>query len=124
MGFDGQFSPEVIADLGGATYQVTRRQRSKRVKGVAVQGLATTHDVFASVQPATGRDLMKLPEGRRSEETRVLYAIGDLQLGGQGASHESDRVSIDGETWEVQHIEKWPGYVRAIVQLIREKMAR
>ncbi len=47
-----------------------------------------------------------LPEGRRGDETRVLYTATELRLGATG-SIDPDVVTIDGEPWEVVKIDRW-----------------
>lgn len=112
----------LISDfLTAVKYTVTRRVRATLVKGRTIQGTATTFNILASVQPASGRDLQRLPEGRRTQETCVLFTTTLLQPGGQMAAKEADRVSIDGVSWEVQQVETWrhptgPTYYRCILQ--------
>lgn len=108
----------------GSTYTVTRRPRAQMVRGRAVPGTTSTLTIDACVQQATGRDLLRLPEGRRSIETRVVYSATALLTGAQGGTNEADLVAIDGLSWEVQHVEPWPGktgrdveHWRCLVQL-------
>ncbi len=63
--------------------------------------------IDGSVQPAGGKDLLRLPEGRRTNETRVLFTTTQLYTGDQGQEFEADWVTIDGEYWEIQHCEDW-----------------
>lgn len=115
---------DLINDFATGTYAVTRRAAATfDSRGRAVAGGTVPLTITASVQPAKGRDLLRLPEGRRSNETRVVFSATQLLVGEQAASNESDLISIDGQTWEVQHSESWrlPGgdapYWRAIVQV-------
>ncbi len=111
---------DVIASLDTGSYTVTRRARATfDSHGRAQAGGTSTLTIDASVQPASGRDLLRLPEGRRATETRVVYTPTALIVGGEGAANEADLIAIDGRTWEVQLAESWPGamgYCRAIVQ--------
>lgn len=111
---------DVIASLDTGTYAVTRRSAATYVLGRSQPGGTAPLTIDASVQPATGRDLLRLPEGRRTTETRVVYTPTPLLVGGQGTANEADLIAIDGRTWEVQLAESWPGapgYCRAIVQV-------
>ena len=117
--------PDIIQSFGTGTYLVTRRAKAVFVAGRATPGATTTISIEASVQPATGRDLLRLPEGRRTQETRLVYTTTRLTPGAQGAAYEADLVLIEGNTWEVQHVETWhqapgtdPTAYRAIVQAL------
>lgn len=121
---------DVLDSFTTGTYTVTRRPRATvGGDGVFQPGAPTTFTIGdgtpfpASVQPASGRDLLRLPEGRRSIETRVVYTNFELQTGGQATAFEADRIEIEGDSWEVQQLAPWRpspesdvGYVRAIIQ--------
>ncbi len=111
---------DVIASLDTGSYTVTRRAAAGYdTHGRAQASGTSTLTIDASVQPANGRDLLRLEEGRRTVETRVVYTPTQLLTGGQGSANEADLIAIDGRTWEVQLAEGWPGapgYCRAIVQ--------
>lgn len=93
---------------GSGTYPVTRRLSSTFVNGRAVPDPSpTTVQIVASVQPASGRDLLRLPEARRDNETRILFTVTKLWTGDQGGTYEADIVTVDGIAWEVQHVESW-----------------
>ena len=91
----------------GGPYTVTRRQRAAYARGIAQPTNDFTITIKASVQPATGKDLLRLPEGRRSNETRVLYTTTQLDCGDVDGPYEAATVPIDGAFWEVQHCESW-----------------
>jgi hypothetical protein len=114
---------DLINDFATGTYTVTRRAAATMVKGRAVPGATSTLTIAASVQPASGRDLLQLPEGRRSVETRVVFTATELLVGRQGAPNECDHILIDGQDWEVQQVQSWrlspdtdAPYWRCIVQ--------
>jgi hypothetical protein len=121
---------DVIAELDTGTYTVTRRAAATTDgHGRKLPPLRTQLAIDASIQPANGRDLQRLPELRRASETRVIYTTTPLLVGGQGSANESDLLAIQAEVWfdrpglagivtvEVQHVESWPGYCRAICQV-------
>jgi hypothetical protein len=116
---------DLITSFSTGTYTVTRTSRGATTRGHVAAGSTTTFSITAAVHPAMGNDLKRLPEGRRSNETRVVYSRTELILGGQGAQYEADLISIGGQDWEVEHVETWndpvsgdSGY-RTIVQAIR-----
>jgi hypothetical protein len=102
-------------------YTVTRRQSGSFLRGIAQATTDATFTITASIQPASGKDLLRLPEGRRADETRTLYTATQLYTGDQGLGYEADLISLNGELWEVQHIEDWlqwagqPGGYRCII---------
>ena len=110
------FVTNVLSNLATGTYQVIRRAVGTIEKGRVIAGDTSTLTIEASVQPAAGRDLLRLPEGRRTTETRTVFTSTELFVGGQGTANEADLLCIDDATWEVQHCEKWPGYFKATVQ--------
>lgn len=106
-----------------ALYQVTRRALVPPVRGRAMPPTTTTLEITASVQPASGRDLLRLPELQRSNETRVVFTASPLMIAAEDVAFMSDLVAIDGRSWEVQHVESWEAsptsdgaYYRCIVQ--------
>ena len=63
--------------------------------------------ITGSASPASGKDLLTLPEGRGTREVRVLFSTTLLYTGGQGESYEADTVSIGGVTYEVTQAQTW-----------------
>ncbi len=90
-----------------ATYSVKRMTRGATVRGRIQTGAQTTISITASVSPASGKDIDRLPEGREGKESRVVFTTTVLYAGGQGDVYEADSVVIDGDDWEVSHVEKW-----------------
>lgn len=114
----------LIASFATGSYTVTRRAKATLVNGRRVAGaMAVIPDVVACVQPASGRDLLRLPEGRRSIETCVVFTATELLVGGEGKDNDADLIEIGGEQWECQQVQQWTdpdggavGY-RCIVQV-------
>lgn len=95
----------VIDALQTGTYTVTRPAASSYTAGVLDTPGTSTLTITACVQTATGRDLKRLPEGRRTDELKAVFTATQLhtQESGQGA----DLISIDGDMYEVQTVERW-----------------
>jgi len=91
----------------GQSYSVIRREPGGYQRGVAQPTVDQQITVTGSLQPATGADLLRLPEGRRSNETRVFFTTVQLQISDEGSPFEADIVMINGERWECQHVEQW-----------------
>jgi hypothetical protein len=91
----------VITSLGALPYTVTRRE-STYVSGRRVTATPATFDIVAMVQPLSGRELARLPEGMRTRELRAVWTTADLRVDG-----EPDSLSVDGVEWEVQLKTDW-----------------
>lgn len=98
---------EMIEEFGD-TFTVTRRAAATFSAGIATAGATSTLSIYAAIWPASGRDLQRLPELRRSLETRAGVTATQLLVGGQGATNEADMITIDGALWEVQQCASWP----------------
>lgn len=114
---------DVVALLSSGSYTVTRYTAdSYDSNGIAVQGTSSTLSIGASVQPASGRDLQLLPEGRRTIETMKLWTATLLTTSESSAG--ADRISIDGATFEVVNVERWGplgNYTKALVQKVTDR---
>lgn len=98
---------DILQDLGQSTYTVTRRAAASFTSGIAAAGATSTFTITAAIWPASGRDLQRLPELRRTIETRAGVTTTQLLVGGQGSSNEADLITIDGVLWEVQTCSTW-----------------
>ena len=72
----------------------------------------------ASVQPISGEELMRLPEGYRAENMRELWTTTELKVAGAG--QEADKIDIDGKIYQVESVKKWDHdgvYYQVVVRL-------
>lgn len=107
------------------SFTVTRTPKGGWARGRSAPAPPSSLTIIGAVQPAMGRDLLRLPEERRARETRVLFTTTEMFVGGQDAAFEADRVAIDGGTWEVQQVERFsdsmppndPSLFKCIVQV-------
>lgn len=97
----------LIANFATGTYTVTRTARGSTVRGKTGAGSTSTVTARAAVWPASGDDLRRLPEGRRTAESLNFVTVTELYVGGQGEAYEADTVSIRGESWEVSDVDAW-----------------
>lgn len=103
-------------------YTVTRRQVGVFLRGIAQPTTDVTFTITASIQPASGKDMLRLPEGRRANETRTLFTATQLYTGDQGSGYEADLVEVDGDLWELVTVSDWlhwaglPGFYRCLIQ--------
>lgn len=66
--------------------------------GKFTDGAATTSTIRAAVQPASGRQLMDMPEGIREEARWIVWSRAELRL--------DDRIAHGGQLFRVMHV--WP----------------
>jgi len=107
---------DLIDSLSTGSYSVTRRPHATFTAGIAVPQSPTTITITASVYQATGRDLQRLPEERRSIATMRIFTTTRLYVGaeigtGTEATYDADRITIDGVVYELQTVGAWPGQV-------------
>ncbi len=110
----------VIARHLTGTYTVTRTANRTSTYGRLDAASTSTFSIDAHVQPIDGRAIDSLPEGKVAGEARTVWTTTELRASG---ASEADKVSIDGDTYEVQAVEKWADrgatYYRAVVVLTR-----
>jgi hypothetical protein len=91
-----------ISSFATGTYTRTRYAAGTIADGVKTRGAGATATITASVQPLSGQDLQALPEGRRTDEVKAVFTTSELLT--------RDRLSIDGEVFEVDKVEPWPAF--------------
>lgn len=94
-----------IKRLKTGSYVVTRRTPQARVNGVAQSPLDTKINIVANIQPASGRDLQRLPEGMRQSETIVIFCETELHVVKSGRL--PDLIAYNGKSYEVSSVEPW-----------------
>lgn len=99
---------DVIASFATGTYSVTRTAAGAYTVGRYAAGGTSTFSIEASVQPVTGRDLKKVPEGHHADELRIVYTTTELRTRAPGS--EPDVVTIDSEPWHVVRFERWQAF--------------
>lgn len=97
----------LMASFATGTYTVTRTAHGSVVAGKTVAGTTTSVSVSAAIWPANNNDLMRLPENRRTTDAIALMTSSQIYIGGQGTTHEADKISYLGETWEAADIDVW-----------------
>lgn len=97
-----------------ATPHTVKRAGGAFVSGRWQAGAAEEIGIDASVQPATAKELERLPEGQRTRETLAVYTTTELRIAAPGQA--ADRLEHDGVTYEVQSVEPWGvgGYFKAL----------
>lgn len=107
-----------IERLGGARVRVTRPGApTLDGHGRAVDGRESVVTVEACVQPLSGRELLRLPEGLRTRETVAVYSPVELRTANASTGALADQVHHAGGVFEVELVEAWGhlgGYWRAV----------
>jgi hypothetical protein len=102
-----------ITSLASGTYTVTRTDTGTRVGnfGRYTAGDASTFEIVASIQPATGRQLRDLPEGQRGDETIAIYTKTEIRTRSPGEpGNEPDVIAYRDEPWTVTQVKRWESF--------------
>jgi hypothetical protein len=108
-----------ISRLASGTFTVTRPS-GNYVQGRWVEGAAETLEILASVQPATPKELQRLPEGDRTKAVIAIWTTTELRTASSPPGAQADRVTYAGSTYEVQAVEAWDlgGYWKALASRV------
>lgn len=93
----------VVQSLASGTYSLTRTVFT-RVNGRSMPTGTTTITITGSVQPISGEDTQRLPEGLRNRE--VLWLFTDSEVFAP-ESPGPDLIQVDGKDFEVVSSERW-----------------
>lgn len=111
----------LIASMNGKNYNVTRRNPGSYVNGKWVEGsLITPLVAFASIQPMTGREMMRIPEGDRNRERKIAYSADLLKVAEPTAKTKADILNVDGQDFQVESVEPWTDYWKAVIVKVNE----
>lgn len=107
---------DVVDLLASGTYVVRRRSPPAFVGGRKIPPTESAFSITASIQPASGQVVLRLPEGKRNREAMTVFCCVQLKTGELG--QEPDLVAIDGGSFEVESVKRWAAlgnYYEAIV---------
>lgn len=79
-------------------------------------------NVTASVQPATGKVLESLPEGRRDSESYVLFTDTELKTVETSETKNPDIVVINNTDFEVVKVKPYQSKVLSHYQVVISKV--
>jgi hypothetical protein len=102
-----------IARLANAACTVERRS-GHYVEGRWERGAVETFSILASMQPVTGLNLVRLPEGQRTREHVTIFTETKLQTADARIGVPADVVSWNGFSYEVQTVEAWDSFWKCI----------
>ena len=75
--------------------------------GRTTRGALTATTIYASVQPVTGRQLERLPEGLRQSVKLMAYTETELRTADQLTQTAADELIYGGETYQVADAKRW-----------------
>lgn len=97
----------VIANLGATNYNIMRLTSNGYTDGRRNAPAESNFTILAMVQPLTGRELDRVPEGLQDKEVRAVWTTADLIVSTAGDTHEPDVITIDGAPYQIQTVENW-----------------
>lgn len=90
---------DAIAEMETGSYRIRRPAGQTTTKGRVTQNPPTIHQAPGSLQPLTGRELQRLPEGMRDREVRAFFTAFQIK--------SKDVLEADGFDWEVDSVSDW-----------------
>jgi len=84
---------------------ITRAGQGSYIAGVWQEASTTQFVILASVQPASAKQMMTLPEGRRQSSAYMLYTATLLRTVQDG--RQPDRLTIGGAVYEILQVGEW-----------------
>jgi hypothetical protein len=97
----------IVRSLRTNTYNVSRAGAGSFVKGVYQPGVPVNFSISASIQPLNGRDLLRLPQGSRTEWYIKIFTATPLRVVIAPAGNISDVISYGGNLFEVEKVFDW-----------------
>lgn len=70
---------------------------------------------FASQQPLSGSDIVRIPEGDRDRERLKLYSADRLQISSELTLQAADIVTVNGTDYQVESVALWTDYWKCII---------
>ncbi len=97
-------------------HNLFRPQGGDYVDGYWVETGENTIAITASIQPATGKDLQNVEEGRRNSGVFAVFTSTEIRTAEQATASadpgtEADELVINGQRYEAVHVEPWANNV-------------
>lgn len=93
---------DILADFA-VPFVIQRRVSSTVTKGRAALAAATPSNASGTITPASGKDLLRLPEGRRTQGQVIRIITTTLLL----TLPQADVIDYRGISYEVQDVGSW-----------------
>ena len=96
----------LIASMNGKNYTLKRKNPGSYVAGKWVDGSNISGLVaFASIQPLSGKEMVRIPEGDRNRERKVAYSADELRVADPSGKYKADILTVDGQDFQVESVE-------------------
>jgi hypothetical protein len=95
-----------------------------RVKGRWTEGKPDETSFMGTAQPATGKILELLPEGKRSSETILVFAPITMEFtaADSEAQRSGDIIVWEGRRYEVQIVRKYASFLLSHWELVASRV--
>ncbi len=100
-----------ILNLANTVITITHRTESPRLLGRTQPPVTATVSAKASVQPARGLDLQRLPEGKGTQDLISVWTLEEIRMGDVGSGILPDLILYQGSTYEAEHLEPWVNHL-------------
>jgi len=91
------FGDVTLTRFAAGSYNATTGKHS--------EGTSSTSTIRASVQPAKGDQLLRLPDGVREKGAVEVITPNEVRTSNENDSTSGDRITWQGEQWEVQLVD-------------------
>lgn len=103
----------LIKSMGGKKQSVRRSSGAGYINGVWVESAHETLHLLMLVQPLTGNEIVRIPEGDRKRERRIAYSPDELKTHDPETKSQADVVTLSGQDFQVEKCEPWRGYFKS-----------
>lgn len=107
----------LIRSMGGKPYTVKRTDSGSYSDETGKWEPGTQEDitVVAIIQPLGGKEIARLPEADRTRERLRCFSDTELRTHTQDSGAKADFVTYNGKIYQVESVEPWPAYWKAIL---------
>lgn len=103
-----------IIDDFAVPFVIKRRGQGTVVAGRMTQAASADVPASGTITPATSKDLMRLPEGRRTEVVKRIITKDELLL-----LPQADVIVYGGRSYEAEHVDEWDGFYDCLATEVR-----
>ncbi len=105
--------PDIIDDFA-VDFVIKRQSAGTIANGRYTQAVSADIPASGTITPANSRDLLRLPEGRRTEVVKRIITKTELLL-----LPQADIVAFAGKSYEAQNVNEWDGFFDCLAIEVR-----